>query len=225
MQRSFIARAGLPYIGTLAVLLVVFVLLGWTYPAVLTLIATGLVTNFFRDPERAVPNAAHAILAPADGRIVFLGKVFEDRFLGKEALKISIFMSIFDVHVNRIPVCGEVAEVHYHKGKFFSANLEKASRANERNAIVVQVPGGEKILFVQIAGLIARRIECWLQPGDRVKKGERFGIIRFGSRVDLFVPPESSLTVRKGERVKAGETIVCYYQKEKKEGGTEGHGR
>ena len=150
------------------------------------------------------------MLSPADGKIVFAGSAFEDRFLGVETLKISIFMSIFNVHVNRIPLTGEVESIHYEKGTFFAANLDKASHDNEHNAVVLRTPEGEKIVFIQIAGLIARRIECRLQAGERVQQGERFGMIRFGSRLDVFVPINSRLAVSKGQRVKAGESILCY---------------
>ncbi len=211
MRRLPIAKEGLPYSIVLTVLLVVCVLLGWTFFTVLTLIATLLVVNFFRDPERDVPQVPRAVLAPADGRIIFAGKAFEDRFLNSETLKISIFMSIFDVHVNRIPFSGEVERIHYEKGTFFAASLDKASRKNEHNAVVLRIPGGEKIVFVQVAGLIARRIDCWLQPGERVQRGERFGMIRFGSRLDVFVPTDSRLAVYKGQRVTAGESILCYH--------------
>jgi phosphatidylserine decarboxylase len=211
MPRLPIAKEGLPYILVLAGLLVVFAFLGWKFLTALFIIATLLVTNFFRDPERVIPDVPHAVVAPADGRIIFIGKVVEDPFLGKESLKISIFMSIFNVHVNRVPFSGEVSSIHYEKGKFFAANLDKASRDNEHNAIILRVPGGEKMVFVQIAGLIARRIVCRLQPGSRVQRGERFGLIRFGSRLDLFVPPHSHVAVGEGQGVKAGESIVCYY--------------
>ncbi len=211
MRRFPIAKQGLPYIIGAALLLVLFLLLGWMSLTVLALITAVLLINFFRDPERVIPDVPHAVLAPADGKIVFVGKTFEDRFLSKEALKISIFMSIFDVHVNRIPLSGVVEIVHYEKGTFFAASLDKASRNNEHNAVVVRIPEGEKIVFVQIAGLIARRIDCWLQPDERVQQGERFGMICFGSRLDVFVPTNSHLTVNKGQRVKAGESILCYY--------------
>ena len=130
MKRLPIAKQGSPYIIGLAVLLLLFGLLGWTILTVLTLIVTLLVINFFRDPERTIPQDPQAVLAPADGRIIFAGKVFEDRFLNKETLKISIFMSIFNVHVNRIPFAGEVESVHYEKGTFFAAHVDKASREN-----------------------------------------------------------------------------------------------
>ena len=211
MRRIPIAKQGLPYILSLAVSLIVLLLLGWTILTILALILLILVINFFRDPERVIPEVAEAVLAPADGKIIFAGKTFEDRFLNKEALKISIFMNIFDVHVNRIPYSGEVEEVHYEKGTFFAANLDKASLDNEHNAVVLRISGGEKIAFVQIAGLIARRIDCWLKRGDQVQRGERFGMIRFGSRLDVFLPTNSKLAINKGQRVKAGESILCYH--------------
>jgi phosphatidylserine decarboxylase len=182
---------------------------------VLTFIVTLLVINFFRDPERTIPQDPQAVLAPADGRIIFAGKVFEDRFLNKETLKISIFMSIFNVHVNRIPFSGEVKSVHYEKGTFFAAHVDKASRENEHNAVILEISGGEKIVFIQIAGLVARRIDCWVKPGERVQRGDRFGMIRFGSRLDVFVPTDSRLAVNKGQRVKAGESILCHHLKDK----------
>jgi phosphatidylserine decarboxylase len=211
MARIPIAKEGLPYIIGASVLLLGCILLGWTFFAGLALIITLLVINFFRDPERTSPQIPHSVVAPADGLVVFVGKAATGRFLDKEAIKISIFMSIFDVHVNRVPFPGEVENVHYEKGKFFSANLDKASTDNEHNAVILRIPGDEKIVFVQIAGLVARRISCWLRPGDVVRRGERFGLIRFGSRVDLYVPQESHLAVKEGQRVKAGESIVCYY--------------
>ena len=206
-----IAKQGLPYIISLAVPLVLFVLLGWTFIAALTLIATLLVINFFRDPERVIPQVPDAVVAPADGQIIFAAKSYEDRFLNKETMKISIFMNVFNVHVNRIPCSGEVEAIHYEKGTFLAANLDKASQNNEHNAIVLRIPGGEKIVFIQIAGLVARRIDCWVQPGENVRRGERFGMIRFGSRLDVFVPTDSRLAVDKGQRVKAGESIICYH--------------
>ncbi len=214
MRRLPIAKQGSPYIIGLAVLLLLSGLLGWTFLTALALILTLLVINFFRDPERTIPQDPNAVLAPADGKIIFAGKVFEDRFLHKETLKISIFMSIFNVHVNRIPFSGEVESVHYEKGTFFAAHVDKASRDNEHNAVVLRISGGDKIVFIQIAGLVARRIDCWLQPGERVQPGDRFGMIRFGSRLDVFVPTDSRLAVDKGQRVKAGESILCYHLKD-----------
>jgi phosphatidylserine decarboxylase len=219
MRRFPIAKEGLTYIVGLTVLWVVFVLLGWTFLNAVTFIVVLFVINFFRDPERLIPQVPHAVLAPADGRVIFAGKAFENRFLNSEALKISIFMSIFNVHVNRIPFSGEVESVHYGKGTFLAANLDKASLNNEHNAVVLRTPEGEKIVFVQIAGLVARRIDCWLKPGDRVQRGERFGMIRFGSRLDVFVPTDSRLAISEGHRVRAGESIICYHPRNDKNGG------
>jgi phosphatidylserine decarboxylase len=133
-----------------------------------------------------------------------------DNPIGEPAVLISIFMSVFNVHVNRIPIAGNISEITYHQGKFFSANLDKASRENENNRILLQTDLGHKIAFVQIAGLIARRIACWIQEGDRVGAGQRFGLIRFGSRLDIYLPKDSQLAITPGEKVTAGVTILGY---------------
>jgi phosphatidylserine decarboxylase len=211
MRRIPIAKQGLPYILATTGLFILLLFLGWKFLTVLAFILTVLVINFFRDPQRVIPQVPQAVLSPADGKIIFAGPTFEDRFLGRETLKISIFMSIFNVHVNRIPLSGEVEAIHYKKGTFFAASMDKASQDNEHNAVVLRTPEGAKIVFVQIAGLIARRIDCWLQTGELVHQGERFGMIRFGSRLDVFVPPNSRLAVSKGQRVKAGESILCFH--------------
>jgi phosphatidylserine decarboxylase len=211
MQHLPIAKQGFVYIAVLAALFLASSLAGWKVVATVSLLATILVVNFFRDPERTVPADPSAVVAPADGKIMFTGKVVEDQFIRREALKVSIFMNVFDVHVNRVPLSGEITSIHYEKGKFLAANLDKASRDNEHNAVVLRLAHGEEMALVQIAGLIARRIDCWVKPGDRVERGERFGMIRFGSRVDLYVPPTWRLAVTTGQHVKAGESIVCYY--------------
>ena len=126
------------------------------------------------------------------------------------ALKISIFMSVFDVHVNRIPVDGTVARISYHPGRFFAANLDKASRDNESNRVLLETPDGRRILVIQIAGLIARRIACWVEEADVVRAGQRFGLIRFGSRLEVFAPESTRTEVKVGHRVKAGQTILGY---------------
>jgi phosphatidylserine decarboxylase len=210
MQHLFIAKQGFVSIAVLAALFLASALAGWQFVATVSLLATVLVVNFFRDPERTVPADPSAVVAPADGKIIFIGKVVEDRFIRRETLKISIFMNVFNVHVNRVPFSGEITNIHYEKGKFLVANLDKASRDNEHNAVVLRVASGDVMAFVQIAGLIARRIDCWVKPGDRVERGERFGMIRFGSRVDLYVPPTWRLAVAAGQHVRAGESIVCY---------------
>jgi phosphatidylserine decarboxylase len=123
-------------------------------------------------------------------------------------MKISVFMSVFNVHVNRIPIMGKISEIVYHSGKFFSAHLDKASEKNEKNLIALQTGDGRKIVFVQIAGLIARRIVCWIKEGDHVKTGQRFGLIRFGSRLDIYLPEDTRVTVQPRDKVKAGETVL-----------------
>jgi phosphatidylserine decarboxylase len=211
VQHLPIAKQGFPSIAVLVALFFASALAGWTAVAALSLLGALLVVNFFRDPERTVPLDPRAVVAPADGKIVFAGKVFEERLLRREALKVSIFMNVFNVHVNRIPFSGEITNVHYEKGKFLAANLDKASRDNEHNAVVLRLVDGEMLAFVQIAGLVARRIDCWVRAGDRVERGDRFGMIRFGSRVDLYAPTSCHLAVTNGQHVKGGESILCYY--------------
>ena len=170
---------------------------------------------FFRDPERK-PDCildGGEIVSPADGKIIFLQEVFDDRFLKEKAVKVSIFMSLFNVHINRIPIGGRVEKIIYNKGKFFSANLDKASIENEFNGVILNVEdnAGEKnkrIAFVQIAGLIARRIVCNIKEGDRVQSGSRFGLIKFGSRLDLYLPLSFKQSVKVGDRVFSGKTII-----------------
>lgn len=167
---------------------------------------------FFRDPERVVPMIADAIVSPADGRVDNITKARPPKELdmGEEELtRVSIFLSVFDVHVNRIPISGVVKHLHYHPGKFLSATLDKASDLNERQSILIETSGGDKIAVVQIAGLIARRIVCDLDENKAVKAGERFGIIRFGSRVDVFLPKGVEPKVALGQYMIGGETVIA----------------
>ncbi len=170
---------------------------------------------FFRDPEREPDSVLKEdeIVSPADGKIIFLQKVFDERFLKEEVFKISIFMSLFNVHVNRIPLSGTVEKIIYNKGKFFSANLDKASSENEFNAVILDagkyIKGkNKKIAFIQIAGLIARRIVCKIKEGDMVKSGERFGLIKFGSRLDIYLPISFIPYVEIGGKVFSGKTVL-----------------
>ncbi len=180
--------------------------------AVPLLVLTGLVVNFFRDPERVVPVGEQLVTSPADGKVVAIAEqLAETRFLGKACTRVSIFMSPLNVHVNRAPVDGTVVAVEHSEGRFHAAFLDKASEDNERNAVVVEDPRGERVLFVQIAGQLARRIVCNVAPGDRVRRGDRYGMIMFGSRLDLYLPEMVKLTVAIGDRVKAGETIIGSY--------------
>ncbi|MBI3697411.1 MAG: phosphatidylserine decarboxylase [Acidobacteria bacterium] len=156
---------------------------------------------FFRDPEREIPSGPVAV-SPADGKVV------EIRPEGEDGTRVSIFLNVFDVHVNRAPVGGVITDVHYSRGKFLVASREEASTENEQNTVVVE-DGNSRVVFKQIAGLIARRIVCRKKVGDRVEKGERFGLIKFGSRMDVVLGPEWELAVRQGERVKAGSSILA----------------
>jgi phosphatidylserine decarboxylase len=176
---------------------------------VATVVLSLFVAAFFRDPEREAHASGKAILTPADGRIISIEHVGDHRSpLGKPTLKISIFMSIFNVHVNRVPVSGRISEIKYRPGRFFSANLSKASEENECNRITLQADAGHNVVVVQIAGLIARRIVCWVRAGDDVRAGQRLGLIRFGSRVDLYLPDTAEIGVRPRQKVKAGKTIL-----------------
>jgi phosphatidylserine decarboxylase len=178
---------------------------GWILFGLLTV----FVVSFFRDPERKAPPGENNILAPADGKIVLVEERESTPFsASQKAVQVSIFMSVFNCHINRIPSGGVVREVVYTPGTFLAADQERASTQNERNAILFLTDRGEEIGVVQIAGLIARRIVCWVKPGQRLSRGERIGLIRFGSRVDLFLPPTVKIKVRRGERVKGGLSII-----------------
>jgi phosphatidylserine decarboxylase len=184
-------------------------LLGWSAPAIIFLAVTALIMNFFRDPERMTTAADNEIVSPADGRIVAVERVEEPVFSRKPALKISIFMNIFDVHVNRAPCSGVVKGLFFRNGRFFAASNLTASRENEQNWVWLRDPSGRDVVLTQVAGLVARRIVCWPSIGDGLEKGERFGLIRFGSRLDVYLPVESEAAVSKGTRVFAGESVLC----------------
>ena len=203
-----VATAGYPFIFAAAFTTAVFALLKLTVLALIGLAATFFICYFFRDPDRVIPNRAGTVVSPADGKIIWTGTETNSRFWEGACVKVSIFMSVFNVHVNRIPHEGQIKRINYFPGKFFSANLDKASRHNEHNAIFLETDLGKKICFVQIAGLIARRIICGLQEGDQVIRGQRFGMICFGSRLDVYLPPDTRLEVKIGDRVRAGNSIL-----------------
>ena len=205
-----LALEGYPFILFSGFATLVFGLLGFVLPALLCLLLTGFVTYFFRDPARVLPEETGAIVCPADGKIIVIGEVDDDRFLHTRVQKISIFMNVFNVHVNRIPLTGTVERVALSPGKFYAADKDKAVLHNEFCALTLTTPDKQRYAMVQIAGLIARRIVCRAEKGDRVMAGERFGMIRFGSRVDLYLPLSARVSVGMGQKVRAGETVLGY---------------
>jgi phosphatidylserine decarboxylase len=194
----------------MVLLTVILGILGWTIWMYLGILLSLFIAYFFRNPRREIPNLQNVILSPADGRVVYVGECEEDRFLKEKALKVSIFMSLFDVHLNRAPVSGTILAKNYIPGRFLAANAEKSSLLNEQNAMLLETEDRNKVLLVQIAGFVARRIVCYAKAGDTLRKGQIFGLIRFGSRVDLYLPPEVKPIVRVGQHVKGGESIIGY---------------
>jgi phosphatidylserine decarboxylase len=207
-----IVREGLPFVGGLGASALVAGLLGWTVPAAVLVGATAFTTWFFRNPHRRTPEISQCVVAPGDGRVVAIAEEYEPRYLKELATRISIFLNIFDVHVNRIPCSGVVEAVAYQPGRFVAANRPDATVHNEQNALMIRTTSAMKVLCVQVAGLLARRIVCWVAPGDPVKCGERYGLIRFGSRMDLYLPKGTTLQVAVGDRVKGGQTVVAELQ-------------
>jgi phosphatidylserine decarboxylase len=207
-HRGIIISEGFPFILSLGVMSLVAFFTGFIWIGVLILLLTVFVIWFFRNPERTMPENPLQLISPADGRVIGIEESASVEHPGRSFMKVSIFMNVFNVHVNRIPFSGEIISVKYKPGKFLSANLDKASALNERNTVLIRTDDGREIITVQIAGLIARRIVCWLNEGMTVTKGERFGLIRFGSRVELFLPLGSILLVKIGDKVRAGETPI-----------------
>ena len=203
-----VAKAGYPLIFGAAFITLIFALLGMTYLTLIGLVITLCFCGFFRDPDRIVPNQAETVVSPADGKIILVSDVDDTPFSEGRCRKISIFMSVFNVHVNRIPYGGSIKKVSYHPGKFFAANLDKASLQNEYNAIYLETTDAQNLCVVQIAGLIARRIICKVQAGHEVLKGQRYGIICFGSRLDVYLPINAKIEVAIGDKVKAGSSII-----------------
>jgi phosphatidylserine decarboxylase len=203
-----IAREGWTFIAIAAAVAIALSYFGWWIFAILAWLAVVFVVQFFRDPPRAVPGQANAVLSPADGKVMSVERA-RDPYLERDALKISVFMNVFNVHSNRSPVDGVVSKRWYHAGSFVNAALDKASLENERNALHIAAASGVDVTCVQIAGLIARRILCYVEPGDKLRRGQRYGFIRFGSRVDVYLPATAAPRVAVGDVVHATTTVVA----------------
>ena len=203
-----IAREGWPFIAAaFIVALLVHIFVGWQWAIPLWIIAL-FVLQFFRDPPRVIPTGENAILSPADGRIVAVEEI-RDPYLERTAIKVSVFMNVFNVHSNRSPIDGEIRDKWYFPGKFVNADLPKASLENERNALWIKSKNGADVTCVQVAGLIAKRILCHVTPGEQLTRGQRFGFIRFGSRVDVYLPTNTKVNVNIGDKVRATSTILA----------------
>lgn len=210
-MRIPIAREGYPFILIALFCIIIVWLIGLRWLEFLFVPLGIFVVAFFRDPERQIPSEAGSITSPADGRVIKVELVKDEKFLKTDVLRICIFMNVFNVHVNRAIDSGKVVDVIYNPGKFFNASLDKASMHNEQNAVIMVDKKGRKFAFNQIAGLIARRIVCYAKPGMKYEKGQRFGLIRFGSRVDVYLPAGCKPAVKVGEKVRAGSSILGYW--------------
>lgn len=202
-----IAREGWPFLAG-SVVVALLVTLWSPLVSIPFWIVALFVLQFFRDPPRMAPDSPTAVLSPADGRIVAVEQVRDD-YAGRDALKISVFMNVFNVHSNRAPVDGKVELVKYFPGRFFNAALDKASLENERNAMVLHTRAGHVVTAVQVAGLVAKRILCYAKPGDELARGQRYGFIRFGSRVDVYLPTDARPRVALGDKVRATSTVLA----------------
>ena len=199
---------GMPFIFLTTVATLTFAILDCWFMATLLLVVLFLVLNFFRDPERVVPQEPGVAVSPADGKVIKV-ETMRDPLTGEDRTAVCVFMNVFNVHVNRMPVAGRIARISYFGGKFINASFDKASTDNERNAVLVEDADGKTWTMVQIAGLVARRIICWAEEGDSLARGQRFGLIKFGSRVDLYLPSDYESVVRIGESVFAGQSILA----------------
>ncbi|MBC8022096.1 MAG: phosphatidylserine decarboxylase [Burkholderiales bacterium] len=202
-----IAREGWPFLalGVIVSGVITYFFGWWSLPFWLV---TLFILQFFRDPPREVPQGEGLVLCPADGRVLLVG-VTKDPYRNVDALKVSVFMNVFNVHSNRSPVDAVVKDVVYAKGLFVNASFDKASSDNERNALILRMDSGTEISCVQVAGLIARRILCYVKPGERLARGQRYGFIRFGSRVDVYLPTDAKPRVAIGDKVSATTTILA----------------
>lgn len=203
-----LAKEGWPFIIISVFITLLIYHLSNFWVALPFLIISIFIIQFFRDPKREIPSQPNVVLSPADGKVICIEET-EDVYQNTKALKISVFMNVFNVHSNRSPADGEVIDLQYYSGKFVNADFDKASTENERNAMILKLPTGDKITVVQVAGLVARRILCYAQKGETVSRGQRYGFIRFGSRVDVYLPLDAKPLVTIGQKVSATETILA----------------
>lgn len=206
-HREPILYDGLLYVIPLTLLSLLIVFLGRPLISLFTMLVAAFIAFFFRNPERGIPQEEGIIVSPADGKVILIQDIYEKGCLNDKAIKLSIFLSLIDVHINRIPCSGEVVDVNRKSGNFLAAFKDEASIENESISICIS-HNKHKILVKQIAGLLARRIICWVNVGDKVERGQRYGLIKFGSRIDIFLPPRIELKVKIGDKVKGGETIL-----------------
>jgi phosphatidylserine decarboxylase len=206
------AKEGFPFIGAAAGITLITGWLGWTPVAVAAGMVTAFVSWFFRNPARVIPQGAGLVVSPGDGKVLAVEEEFEPRYLKDRGIRISIFLNVFDVHINRMPCEGIIEDVQYQPGVFLVASKPHATLKNEQNAVMIKTVEGAKVLCVQVAGLIARRIVWWVNPKERAVRGERYGLIRFGSRMDTYLPLGTAIKVAVGDRVKGGETILGVLQ-------------
>jgi len=202
------ANEGFPFIGVAVGITLITAWLGWTPVAIAAGILTLFVSWFFRNPPRVIPQGPRLVVSPGDGKVLAVEEEFEPRYLKERAVRISIFLNVFDLHINRIPCDGIIEDVQYQPGLFLVASKPHATLKNEQNAVMIKTVEGAKVLCVQVAGLIARRIVWWVNPRDPAVRGERYGLIRFGSRMDTYVPVGTAIRIAVGDRVKGGETIL-----------------
>ncbi len=203
-----VAREGLPFLAVTSVPWVGTLVLGWTMASAVLGVAALFMVWFFRNPPRRVPVGPNLVVSPGDGRVLAVVEEDEPRFLKERAVRVSIFLSPLDVHINRTPCGGKVSAVGYSPGKFLVASRPEATLENEQTAVLIETEEGRRVLCVQVAGYVARRIVCWLSEGERVARGERYGLIRFGSRMDLYLPVGTKVRVVAGEHVRGGESVI-----------------
>jgi phosphatidylserine decarboxylase len=212
--RSKIAVEGFPYAGIFGLLAWVTGVCGFTILSVILAAVTCFILYFFRDPERKTPQDPYAVISPADGRVVDVENSLEENFLNREMKRVGIFLSIMDCHINRFPVTGKVIGTKYNTGNFYIADSRRASTRNERLATLIETDDKEQIVVVQVAGFIARRIVSRITVGDFLQKGERFGMIKFGSRIDIYLPLRCEIHINVGDKVRGAETIIGWFKGE-----------